>query len=853
MKAKNQFIHFFLTTIFIVNILNAQGSTRIFEKGRDRLSISNNDSTLLPYVYDNDELHTKMEDSTFSLLEKPAIPLLGIIRFTGNGMDKKTIREEDAQVMLKVYQGLHVPEGQTTLNNSVQWKKMTEANPDFMILPYSSSTVSKPSMGITKALEEDPLNLCSFYLEGNLVDSIEPETKTFRYKPTMNTGCGLKAATASGEYSENIHTYIFFIRIGDEIMRVEELEKDSCILTVERAYKNTEAASHAQNAMVMGPVYRGKRDVQNPGTYGVSSCFPDYSDWGDGSVPQYHLRLDSEKTAKLVAAATEEFFQSGCNGLWLDLTSPGIFVPCNAYGIPVKPWNFELEENYTQKTYMAHQERKIQLMREEIIKLTGKRPYMVSNNHANGKYFYGNGMDLVRPTEQKPDPIEGVILEGAFCFYQTKNWYSMDLWSTNLKTLIHGAQNKYPVWPWIKSMRYAYLPKPKNSEADRFQFFDYTSTLLGYEPNAGIVCPMPAYEKEEGSTKTLNLPDYLFYDIGQPLERVDYNNVNGLRISDKNTFRRQWSKALIYVNPTDKDDDTISVPSGYFDPDLGKTVTRISMPAHTGKILLLLNNVEVDSVALNYCPNDELIEGAKHQLSTTVYPQNATNKVINWSSSDPSVLRVDQSGRLTAIAPGKAIIKATTNDGAYTDECAIEVIKAPISVSAVNINDCPYGIHQAGDMFQLTATVLPDDAADNSVSWSSSDTLVATVDESGLVGTHKAGNAYIRVTANDIGFYDECLVLVDDSGTTDVKQIGSQGNDIKVYPNPVSDELHLEFMRADTNREITIFNCLGQKVFHDFAMGLRKRIEMQKIKILGPLFIQIKSGERCSVYKVCVK
>lgn len=849
MNTTKHFIYFLLALILTGNNLYASEPT-----GADRGDGANPDqnvaASFLPFS-NRASLQSHNADTSLALLDKPAIPLMGIVWFKGKGKEKTTIKEEDVQTMLDMYVGLHVPESDATLNNSGQWNAMTEAKPGYMILPYFASTVSKPSMGITRALEEDPLSLCSMYLEGHLKDSIGPTTITFSYSPAMQTGCGLKASKTSGDLSQNISTYIIFIRIDDEIMKVLEIDTASCELTVIRGYKNTDAASHSKNARVMGPVYRGKRDVTNPGTYGVSSCFPDHSDFGQNSLPQYHLRMDNKKTATLIAQASEKYFDSGLNGLWLDLTSSGIFIPCNAYGITVKPWNFELEKPYTSKSYLGHQELKIHNMREEIKKMTGFRPYLVSNNHANGKYFEGNGMDLVRPTEQKPDPIEGVILEAAFCFYQINKWFPIDHWKTNLSTLIHGAQNKYPVLPWIKSMRYAYLPKPKNSEADRFQFFDYTSTLLGYEPDAGIFCPIPAYEIDEDDNKTLNLPDYLFYDIGQPLERVNYNKVSDLIIPGTNTYRRQWSKAMVYVNPTYEDDDNIDVPAGYIDPETGNIVNSISMPAHTGKILLSTINIEVDSLSLNDCPFDGMVEGDRHQLSAMIYPIDATNKIIDWISSDPSILSVDNAGRLIAITPGKATVTATSYDGGYTDECVIEVLKAPVSVTSVSISDCPFGINQAGDSFQLLATVSPDDAADKSVTWSSSNTSVATVDETGLVTAHAMGNAFIRVTTNDIGFYDECIVLVDDSGTTDATQIENHSGDARIYPNPVSDNLYFKFSDSDRYREIIIFDSTGQIICKEPASELIKIIDIKKLGVNGFLAVQVNSEKHSFVHKIC--
>lgn len=126
----------------------------------------------------------------------------------------------------------------------------------------------------------------------------------------------------------------------------------------------------------------------------------------------------------------------------------------------------------------------------------------------------------------------------------------------------------------------------KNDEAERYQFFDYASTLLGYEKDAGVVCPIPLHRVDDAGKRTLNLPDYLFYDLGEPVERVCYDKICQMLISGSHTYIRKWSKAIVLVNPTDSDDSNLTIPDGYIDPSTDRKVGQISMPAHTGKILL---------------------------------------------------------------------------------------------------------------------------------------------------------------------------------------------------------------------------------------------------------------------------
>lgn len=288
----------------------------------------------------------------------------------------------------------------------------------------------------------------------------------------------------------------------------------------------------------------------------------------------------------------------------------------------------------------------------------------------------------------------------------------------------------------------------------------------------------------------------------------------------------------------------------------GTTLVKVTAANNTTTKTYTLNftastgMVDVTSVSLSDCPSDSITIGEKIQLLATVYPFAATNRKVIWSSSNTGIVSIDSlNGMLTAIAPGKATITVTTNDGGYKDECEVKVVKPHISVKDVNIGDCPSGIHQAGDTFQLAATVLPDSASDKSVTWTSSDTLVATVDSFGFVTTHSMGNAFIRVTANDVGFYDECIFLVDDSGTTDATLIESETG-IRVYPNPVSEKLFLDFPSSDFKKEIKIYNTLGQILLTKITY--RKYLEIDVTDCIKHriLLVEIMFGDKADFYKV---
>lgn len=83
--------------------------------------------------------------------------------------------------------------------------------------------------------------------------------------------------------------------------------------------------------------------------------------------------------------------------------------------------------------------------------------------------------------------------------------------------------------------------------------------------------------------------------------------------------------------------------------------------------------VPVTGVTLNK-PSLELTEGGTFTLLATIAPADATNKNVGWESSKTAVATVDQTGKVTAVAPGDAIITVTTKDGSKTATCTVKVL-----------------------------------------------------------------------------------------------------------------------------------------------------------------------------------
>ncbi len=167
------------------------------------------------------------------------------------------------------------------------------------------------------------------------------------------------------------------------------------------------------------------------------------------------------------------------------------------------------------------------------------------------------------------------------------------------------------------------------------------------------------------------------------------------------------------------------------------------------------NVIAVTSITLDQT-SVELTEGDNVTITATVKPDNATNKTVTWSSSAPEVASI-QDGKITAIKAGDAVIKAVAGDKSAT--CNVKVKAKVIAVESIELNKSEITLKE-GDSETLEATVKPDNATDKTVTWSTSVSNVATVNNSGKVTAVSIGETII--TASCGGVSAKCTVKVKD-------------------------------------------------------------------------------------------
>ena len=153
-------------------------------------------------------------------------------------------------------------------------------------------------------------------------------------------------------------------------------------------------------------------------------------------------------------------------------------------------------------------------------------------------------------------------------------------------------------------------------------------------------------------------------------------------------------------------------------------------------------------------------------LTKTIYPSDATNQAVTWTSSSDAVASVDSNGKITAKTAGSAVITCkSVSDNSVVGICNVTVkakIQTPaeIKVNKITLNKTTASVTK-GKTLQLTATVAPGNATKKEVKWSTSNKNVAMVSTSGLVTAKSAGTATITCTAQDgSGVKATCKITV---------------------------------------------------------------------------------------------
>jgi len=180
-------------------------------------------------------------------------------------------------------------------------------------------------------------------------------------------------------------------------------------------------------------------------------------------------------------------------------------------------------------------------------------------------------------------------------------------------------------------------------------------------------------------------------------------------------------------------------------------------------------------------------------LTPAVYPTSLEDKSVTWESSDESVATVSDDGVVTGVKSGVVTITCTSNATGLSATCKVIVGTITLSKSSATII--------VGNTVTLTPTVYPTTLEDQSVTWKSSNTKVATV-KNGKVKAVKAGTATITCTSNATGLSTTCKITVKKSASART----IDGEDAELTDIEIVEE------KPAAEEPFDVYDLLGHKV-----------------------------------------
>lgn len=188
------------------------------------------------------------------------------------------------------------------------------------------------------------------------------------------------------------------------------------------------------------------------------------------------------------------------------------------------------------------------------------------------------------------------------------------------------------------------------------------------------------------------------------------------------------------------------------------------------------------------------------QLEAIFTPADATNKEITWFSTNDRIATVDQYGVVTIKASGEVSIVATSVDNPNAKAICNIAIHTPVMSLQLEQNELMMKI---GETATLSYILLPINASNKSVIWTSTNSSIADVDSNGKVTAKGTGNAVIILRSLDHGLTAYCTVKVSGSGSgSSTEDIGYKF-DVEELELNTGDEYEIEVTFEDKGMAVT--------------------------------------------------
>lgn len=306
------------------------------------------------------------------------------------------------------------------------------------------------------------------------------------------------------------------------------------------------------------------------------------------------------------------------------------------------------------------------------------------------------------------------------------------------------------------------VERPKDPKKDGYTFDNWYYNDAIYDFNTKVVKNMTIEARfNQTGNDNIELNEVALGMIVDETKLLEILNLpDGIQKNDL-----VWESSDIDIVTVDKDGNLKAIKDG----TVTITVkTKDGKYEATCKVTVTKEEVEVKGISI--VGTSTLTVGSNIKLTVTFNPDNATNQNLKWESSNTSIATVDGNGNVKGLKEGKVTIKATTENGKTATKTITVTAKStsqnsnnnnnssnnnnnnpskPEEVYPDNVTITGLDVVNVGKTIQLTATVTPSNATNTSVTWSSNNTGIATVNQSGVVTGEDDGEVIITATTSN--------------------------------------------------------------------------------------------------------
>jgi len=294
-----------------------------------------------------------------------------------------------------------------------------------------------------------------------------------------------------------------------------------------------------------------------------------------------------------------------------------------------------------------------------------------------------------------------------------------------------------------------------------------------------------------------------------------------------------WSSSNSKIATVDQNGKVTAISSG------NSIITASSKDGNTKATCKVNVYVPLNGIKTNVT-NLQLGKNEIKKVNVIFTPSDATNKTIIWSSSNQKIATVDQNGNIKGISNGSTTIIVKSEDNKFKTSINVTVKNL---VTNIKLNKTSLTLNK-NKSFNLTYDIYPEYASNKSVTWSSSNPKIATVDQNGKVTAVSGGITYIYISSKDGNFKTSCRVIVNVPVTgiqIDKKKINlNKGQNSKITATiKPSDATNKTIIWSSSNPKVATVDQNGNiKAISDGITNITAATKENNYKIISTITVK---------------